>query len=97
MLEAGISYRQETGHKACLNAVEETISCAILAPVNTLFLGNMALWHIIFHANTMLDSVLYLLNRASKCAVLRSPMSMYEGLLSLLLRKATLQTSGTAL
>ena len=45
-------------HSACLYALKESAFCAILPPVNTLLFGNMALWHISYHANTMLHNVL---------------------------------------
>lgn len=41
---------QKAVYSAYLYASEESTFCAVLPPVNTLFLGNMALWHIIVHA-----------------------------------------------
>ena len=83
-------------YKACLNAFKKSPFCAVLAPVNTLFLGNMTLWHANVHATQCFTTFLGV-TTVMKVRSAESPMSMYDGLLSLLLRRATMQTFGTAL
>ena len=50
---------QKAVYSAYLYASEESTFCAVLPPVNTQFLGNMALWHIIIHATQCFSMCFY--------------------------------------